>query len=123
MFDPGITISAAATVSRSIPGGKNSAVFTDPLGGAAFLAFLGPGRAAAAAASPGEAIPAAKESVRRMERAPSGYGERLEGLEEQGPDFGASQPGVDSAVGGTQDERQTARRSRGNPRRRKRIPR
>jgi len=62
-------MSAATAASRSTPGGRNSAVFTIPIGGGpAFLAFLrvaaGTG---AGAASFGEAVPASAEAenVRR----------------------------------------------------------
>jgi len=64
-------MSAATVASRSTPGGRNSAVFTIPIGGGtAFLAFLrvtaGTG-AGAGAASLGEAVPASAEAenVRR----------------------------------------------------------
>lgn len=69
MFDPGMTISAGTNASRSTQGGRNSAIFTIPIGGD--LAFLGFLRVAAGtgadAASFGEAVPASAEaeSVRR----------------------------------------------------------
>jgi hypothetical protein len=69
MFDPGMTISAGTNASRSTQGGRNSVVFTIPIGGD--LAFLGFLRVAAGtgadAASFGEAVPtsAEAESVRR----------------------------------------------------------